>query len=103
MKFGKRLQDEMVEAWKKYYVSYKRLKNLVELQPNLKGSAFTSELFRVLREELERAEAHFAQLIEELTVTYEELVALPTTDFRNSVPVSNNSLTRTSWSIFPRK
>lgn len=74
MKFGKRMQEEMLEHWAAYYVSYKRLKQLCIRSP-LTGDRFTTELFRVVREELSKAEEHFRSLLDELNVQHEALLA----------------------------
>lgn len=99
MKFGKRMADEMVPAWREHYVSYKRLKQHVR-QSQLKGAAFADELFRCIREELTKAETHFQVLIDELAVNHDNLMARkhtpldPTQRDREAsfVPLNNKSI-----------
>lgn len=73
MKFGKRMQEEMLEHWTQYYVSYKRFKQFIVRSP-LKGEKFHTELFRMLRDELKKAEDHFRSLLDELSANHDDLI-----------------------------
>lgn len=94
MKFGKRMQEEMLEHWATFYVSYKRLKQLIVRSP-LEGETFHTELFRVIREELEKAETHFRSLLEELSVAHDALMQQ-----EPSVP---HTSTQRSTKFFPQR
>eukprot|EP00331_Platyophrya_macrostoma_P034712 CAMPEP_0176440002 /NCGR_PEP_ID=MMETSP0127-20121128/20299_1 /TAXON_ID=938130 /ORGANISM="Platyophrya macrostoma, Strain WH" /LENGTH=772 /DNA_ID=CAMNT_0017824419 /DNA_START=130 /DNA_END=2445 /DNA_ORIENTATION=- len=96
MKFGKRMQEEMLEHWTAFYVSYKRLKQLIVRSP-LEGEAFNSEVFRVVRQELEKSEAHFRTLLDELTSSHDELLAQ-----QPSMPMGRG-LSQRSAKFFPQR
>jgi phosphate transporter len=102
MKFGKRMQEEMLEHWAAYYVSYKRLKQLCIRSP-LKGDRFTSELFRVIREELKKAEDHFRTLLEELTVQHDTLVSSERVLDRESPLAPRGTPHNLAGSFFPQR
>ncbi|CUF95375.1 sodium/sulphate symporter, putative [Bodo saltans] len=101
MKFGKRMQEEMLEHWAAYYVSYKRLKQLCIRSP-LRGERFTTELFKVIREELKKAEDHFRTLLEELTVQHDTLVASEQLD-RDSPVAPRGTPHNFAGSFFPQR
>lgn len=73
MKFGKRFQEEKVEQWRESYVDYKSLKRFIR-HSDLEGVEFSRELFFKIAEELQRAEALFAELLEELRQGRDELL-----------------------------
>lgn len=75
MKFGKRMQEEIVPEWADYYVSYKRLKQFIH-NSELRGAEFSNELFNIITEELAKSEGLFQQLIEELQLGHDELLEL---------------------------
>eukprot|EP00796_Vickermania_ingenoplastis_P004628 gene4629-3333_t len=75
MKFGKRLAEEMIAQWKGDYVNYKRLKQFIH-NADLHGDDFAEELFRLLQEELAKAEALFQELLQDLERGVETLLAL---------------------------
>lgn len=88
------MQEEMLEHWAAYYVSYKRLKQFVVRSP-LQGERFHTELFRLLREELERAERHFRELLEELTASHDQLLT--------QEPEMPQSMHRSATRFFPQR
>lgn len=96
------MQEEMLEHWAAYYVSYKRLKQLCIRSP-LKGDRFSTELFRVIREELKKAEDHFRNLLEELTVQQEVLVAAERTPDRNARGAPRGTPHGLAGSFFPQR
>ncbi|KEG14774.1 putative sodium/sulfate symporter [Trypanosoma grayi] len=73
MKFGKRLQEEMVAQWKDYYVNYKSLKHFIR-HSSLTGAEFSSAFFEKIGEELKKAEGLFQELLEELQQGHDELL-----------------------------
>lgn len=73
MKFGKRLQEEIVPQWAEFYVNYKRLKQFIQTS-ELRGHEFSNEFFAIITDELGRAEGLFQALIEELQKVYDELL-----------------------------
>lgn len=75
MKFGKRLQDEIVLEWADYYVSYKRLKQFIH-NSELRGSEFSNELFNIITEELAKAEGLFQQLMTDLQEEHDRLMKM---------------------------
>lgn len=75
MKFGKRLQDEIVPEWENYYVNYKRLKQFIH-NSELRGSEFSNELFNIITEELGKAEGLFQQLMGDLQEEHDRLMDL---------------------------
>ncbi|AYU80473.1 phosphate transporter, putative [Leishmania donovani] len=75
MKFGKRLQDEIVLEWADYYVSYKRLKQFIH-NSELRGSEFSHELFNIITEELAKAEGLFQQLMTDLQEEHDRLMKM---------------------------
>ncbi|KAG5500634.1 hypothetical protein JKF63_03730 [Porcisia hertigi] len=75
MKFGKRLQDEVVQEWAESYVSYKRLKQLIH-NSELRGSEFIDELLKIVQEELAKSEAHFQQLMTDLQEEHDRLMEM---------------------------
>lgn len=75
MKFGKRLAEEIISHWKDDYINYKRLKQFIHNSP-LHGDEFADELFRMLREEVHKAEELFQLLFEELQRGVEFLLSL---------------------------
>ncbi|KPA85067.1 putative Sodium/sulfate symporter [Leptomonas pyrrhocoris] len=75
MKFGKRLQDEIVPEWEQYYVNYKRLKQFIH-NSELRGSEFGNELFKIITEELAKAEGLFQQLMGDLQGEHDRLMDL---------------------------
>lgn len=75
MKFGKRLQDEVVPEWADYYVSYKRLKQFIH-NSELRGSEFSNELFNIITEELAKAEGLFQQLMSDLQEEHDRLMEM---------------------------
>ncbi|CCW60176.1 unnamed protein product [Phytomonas sp. EM1] len=85
MKFGKRLQDEIIPEWADHYVSYKRLKRLIR-NSELTGNLFRKELLNVISAELGKAEELFQELIDELQKGYEIL-----TDIHPERPVSKST------------
>ncbi|KAG5474883.1 hypothetical protein LSCM4_04062 [Leishmania orientalis] len=75
MKFGKRLQDEIVLEWADYYVSYKRLKQFIH-NSELRSSEFSDELFNIITEELAKAEGLFEQLMTDLQEEHDRLLKM---------------------------
>ncbi|CAM39844.1 putative sodium/sulphate symporter [Leishmania braziliensis MHOM/BR/75/M2904] len=75
MKFGKRLQDEIVLEWADYYVSYKRLKQFIH-NSELRGCEFSDELFNIITEELAKAEGLFQQLMTDLQEEHDRLMKM---------------------------
>ena len=75
MKFGKRLQDEIVPEWENYYVNYKRLKQFIH-NSELRGGEFSNELFNIITEELSKAEGLFQELMTALQEEHDRLMDL---------------------------
>ncbi|CCW68550.1 unnamed protein product [Phytomonas sp. Hart1] len=75
MKFGKRLQDEIVPEWIDHYVSYKRLKRFIR-NSKLTGCSFRKELLNVISEEFGKAENLFQELIDDLQKGFEGLMGI---------------------------
>ncbi|GET90247.1 sodium/sulphate symporter, putative [Leishmania tarentolae] len=75
MKFGKRLQDEIVLEWADYYVNYKRLKQFIH-NSELRGGDFSNELFNIITEEIAKAEGLFQQLMADLQEEHGRLMKL---------------------------
>lgn len=75
MKFGKRLQDEIVPQWAELYVNYKRLKQFIR-NSELRGSDFANELFKIIKEELGKPEALFQELVNELQHGHDDLLEM---------------------------
>ncbi|RNF04407.1 sodium/sulfate symporter [Trypanosoma rangeli] len=73
MKFGKRLQEEMVEQWGDSYVNYKALKRFIS-HSELSGVEFSRDFFTMVAEELEKAETLFKELLEQLQQSHDELL-----------------------------
>lgn len=96
------MQEEMLEHWAAYYVSYKRLKQLC-IRSQLKGDRFTSELFHVIREELHKAEAHFRSLLEELTVQHETLMSAERAGDQETPIAPRGSPHGSSAALFPQR
>ncbi|KAH9600460.1 Citrate transporter-like domain [Trypanosoma melophagium] len=73
MKFGKRLQEEMVDQWKEFYVNYKSLKHFIH-HSELTGAEFSHALFEMISKELEKSEIFFQELLEELQQGHDDLL-----------------------------
>lgn len=104
MKFGERLKEEMLQEWAQFYIDYEHMKEIIG-DPTLGNDDFVTAILAQLRLQLERAEKHVEEMVDQLQSHFEELTKNSTNNAFHQVVTAAHSPTQngTGRSIFPRK
>ena len=102
MRFGERIKEEMLPEWAAHYIDYAHMKELIG-DVTLDTEAFVEAMLSELRAQLERAERHMAEMVEQLRCHCDELAKETANDAFHELVTAARSPTASGRTIFPRR